>query len=69
MAQKQITDGHPDGIVIFASGDKGGFFGKTAITRRSAPASIGATATSTVLKTAVNKLRNELVRLGLIAAQ
>jgi hypothetical protein len=66
MAAKQITDGHPDGVIICAATDKLGFFGKTTTTLRSAPASIGATATSAILKAAINKIRNELVRKGFL---
>jgi hypothetical protein len=66
MTAKQITDGHPDGVIICASGDKLGFFGKTTTTRRSAPASIGATATTAILKAAINTIRNELVRKGIL---
>lgn len=66
MAAKQITDGHPDGVVICASGDKLGFFGKTTSTLRSAPASIGTSATTAILKAAINKIRNELIRKGIL---
>lgn len=66
MATKQLLDGHPDGTFIGATTEKIGFFGKTAITRRSAPASIGVTATTAILKAAVNKLVIELKRLGII---
>jgi hypothetical protein len=48
-----------------SSSDKLGFYGKTAITLRSLPASIGASATSLVLKTALNQVRNLLKNLGL----
>lgn len=65
MASKQILDGHPDGHKIGSATDKIGFYGKTAITLRSLPASIGASATSLVLKTAVNQIRNLLKNLGL----
>jgi len=66
MAAKYITDGHPDGTVIGAATDKLGFFGKTTSTLRSAPASIGASATTAILKAAINKIRTELVRKGIL---
>lgn len=66
MPTKQLSDGNPDGTVLGqASSDKIGFYGKTAVTLRSLPASIGATATTTVLKAAVNKIRNLLATNGL----
>ena len=66
MAQKVITDGHPDGVCIGASSAaKIGFYGKTAITLRSLPASIGAAATTATMKAAINKLRNLVKDLGL----
>jgi hypothetical protein len=66
MAQKQITDGHPDGVTLCASTDKWSVCGKTATTRRSAPASIGASATTAILKAAINTIRNELIRKGIL---
>jgi hypothetical protein len=65
MAQ-YISEGRTDGIVLGnSSSDKVGFYGKTAVTKRSLPASIGATATSAVLKAAINKITNLLNTLGL----
>jgi hypothetical protein len=66
MAVKYLTDGHPDGYIIAAAADKLGFFAKTATTLRSAPASIGTSATTAILKAAINKIRTELVRKGII---
>jgi hypothetical protein len=66
MATKQILDGQPDGFYIGSATDKIGFFGKTASTLRSAPASIGTSATTAILKAAINKIRTELVRKGII---
>lgn len=68
MAATQLSQKNPDGTVLGqSSADKIAFFGKTAITRRSAPASIGATATTAILKAAINLIRNALVNHGLIA--
>lgn len=67
MAVKQLSDGNPDGTVLGQSAsDAIAFHGKTAITLRSAPASIGASATTAILKAAVNKIRNELIRKGIL---
>lgn len=66
MAVKYLTDGHPDGMIIGSSTDKLGFFGKTATTRRSAPASIGTTATTATLKAAINMLTNALKLKGIL---
>lgn len=65
MAVDYIGKKNPDGTVFGQSGEKIGFYGKTTITLRSLPASIGASATTTVLKTAVNLIRNTLKNLGL----
>lgn len=65
MAADQLSKKTPDGTLLGQSGDKIGFYGKTAITLRSLPASIGASATTTVLKTAVNQIRNLLKNLGM----
>lgn len=66
MAVQQLSQGSPDGVVLGQnSSDKIGFYGKTAITLRSLPASIGASATTTILKTAVNQIRNLLKNTGL----
>jgi hypothetical protein len=63
---KLLSEGYSDGTLLGNSTtDKIGFHGKTATTRRSCPASIGATATTAVLKAAVNMLRNLLVTKGL----
>ncbi|HXE05827.1 MAG TPA: hypothetical protein VN579_07565, partial [Bryobacteraceae bacterium] len=60
------SEGYPDGTVLGnGSSDKIGFYNKTCITLRSLPASIGATATTAVLKAAVNQIRNLLKNLGL----
>lgn len=66
MASKQLLDGHPDGTLIGASTEKIGWFGKTAVTRRSAPASIGTTATTATLKAAINKINTVLKLYGII---
>lgn len=66
MTVKRLSEGYPDGTVLGnSSSDKIGFYGKTCITLRSLPASIGASATSLILKTAVNQLRNLLKNTGL----
>lgn len=66
MAVDQLSKKPVDGTLLGqSSSDKIGFYGKTAVTLRSLPASIGASATTTVLKTAVNLIRNTLIKLGL----
>ena len=66
MAADNLSKKNSDGTVLGqSSADKIGFYGKTAITLRSLPASIGASATSTILKTAVNQIRNLLKNTGL----
>lgn len=65
MASKQLLDGHPDGTFIGSSTEKIGFFGKTATTVRSLPASIGTTASTATMKAAINMLRNLLKVKGL----
>lgn len=63
---KQLSDGNPDGTILGqGSTDKIGFYNKTAITLRSLPASIGTTATTATLKTAINQIRNLMKLLGL----
>jgi hypothetical protein len=65
MAADQLSKKNPDGTVLGqSSSDKIGFYGKTAITLRSLPASIGASATSTILKTAINQIRNLMKNMG-----
>lgn len=67
MAADQLSKKNPDGTVLGqSSADKIGFHGKTVTTLRSAPASIGATATTAIIKAAVNVLRNELIRKGIL---
>ena len=65
MASDQLSKKNPDGVLLGQSGDKIGFYAKTAITLRSLPASIGTTATTTTMKAAINQLRNLLKNLGL----
>jgi len=65
MAADQRSNKNPDGTIFGQSGDKIGFYGKTAITLRSLPASIGASATTTIMKAAINLIRNTLKTLGL----
>lgn len=66
MAADQLSKKNPDGTVLGqSSADKIGFYGKTCITLRSLPASIGTTATTATLKAAVNQIRNLLKTLGL----
>lgn len=66
MAARQLSDANTGGTVLGqSSADKIGFYGKTCITLRSLPASIGASATSLVLKTALNQIRNLLKNVGL----
>lgn len=66
MAVKNLSEGYPDGTRLGnSSSDKIGFFGKTCITLRSLPASLGATATSAAQIAATNKIRNLLKDLGL----
>lgn len=63
---QNISEGRADGLIIGnSSSDKIGFYGKTAITLRSLPASIGASATTAIMKAAINKLRNLAKDLGL----
>lgn len=67
MAADHLSKFNPDGTILGQSAsDKIGFFGKTATTKRSAPASIGTTATTAILKAAINKIRNALVDKGII---
>lgn len=66
MALEHLSKGNDDGTTFGqSSADKISFYGKTAITLRSLPASIGASATTTVLKAAINQLRNLVKNLGL----
>jgi hypothetical protein len=67
MTAKQLSDASSGGTVLGQSAtDLIGFFGKTATSRRSAPASIGTTATSAILKAAINQIRNALVLKGIL---
>lgn len=66
MAMQQLSQGSPDGVCLGQnSTDKVGFFGKTAITLRSLPASLTAANTTTQVKAAVSQIRNLLKNLGL----
>lgn len=66
MPLEHISKGNDDGTTFGqASSDKISFYGKTAITLRSLPASIGASATTAILKAAINQIRNLLKNLGL----
>lgn len=66
MAADHLSKKNPDGTILGqSSADKIGFYGKTAITLRSLPASIGTSATTAILKAAVNQIRNLLKNLGL----
>lgn len=66
MAADQLSKKTSDGTILGqSSSDKIGFYGHTAVTLRSLPASIGASATTTVLKTAVNLIRNTLKNMGI----
>lgn len=68
MAADQLSKLNPDGTTLGQSAaDKIGFHGKTVTSRRSAPASIGTTATTAILKAAINTIRNALVTKGLLA--
>lgn len=63
---QQLSQKDSGGCVLGqSSSDKIGFYGKTAVTLRSLPASIGATATTAVLKAAINQIRNLAKTLGL----
>jgi hypothetical protein len=65
---KLLSEGYSDGTLLGNSTtDKIGFHGKTCTTRRSAPASIGASATTAILKAAINVIRNALITKGLLA--
>lgn len=63
---KQLSDANGTGTILGqSSSDKIGFYGKTAITLRSLPASLTAANTTTTLKAAVSQIRNLLKNLGL----
>lgn len=65
MAATQLSQKNPDGTVLGqTSADKIGFYGKTAITLRSLPASITSSQTSATFRTAINQIRNLLKNLG-----
>ncbi len=62
----QLSNKNPSGTILGqSSADKVGFFGKTAITLHSLPASLAATASSALQIAATNKIRNLLKDLGL----
>lgn len=66
MAVKRLSEGYPDGTLLGnSSSDKVGFFGKTCVTLRSAPASMAGTATSATQIAATNKITNLLKTLGI----
>lgn len=66
MAADQLSKLTVGGTVLGqSSSDKIGFYGKTAITLRSLPASIGASATTAIMKAAINLIRNTLKNVGL----
>lgn len=65
MAAENLSKKNVDGTILGQSGDKIGFYGKTAITWRSLPASIGASSTTAIMKAAINQIRNLLKNLGL----
>lgn len=66
MAADQLSKKNPDGTVLGQSStDKIGFFGKTAITLRSLPASLAVGSSTTLGRTAINQMRNMLKNYGL----
>lgn len=66
MAVDQLSKKPVDGTVLGqSSSDKIGFYGKTAVTLRSLPASIGASATTAIMKAAINLIRNTLRTMGI----
>lgn len=66
MAADQLSKKNPDGTVLGQSStDKIGFFGKTAITLRSLPASLAVGSSTTSGRTAINQMRNMLKNYGL----
>ena len=66
MAAQQLSQGSPDGVVLGQnSSDKIGFYGKTAITLRSLPASLTTANTTAQVKAAVSQIRNLLKNIGL----
>lgn len=80
MAAYQVGDGRPDGITVGESSGKIGFYGVTSVVQPSGASQAAAasttttTATTTALQTDIdalrvllNKLRADLVTLGLIA--
>lgn len=65
MAADQLSKKNPDGTVLGqSSADKIGFYGKTAITLRSLPASLTLADTTATHKAATNKMRNLLKIAG-----
>lgn len=63
---KQLSDKNPTGTGLGQSPtDKIGFFGQSAVTQGTLPASIGTTATTAIQKAAINKLRTILKNNGL----
>lgn len=68
MAMQQLSQKSPDGVCLGQSAtDKVGFFGKTARVQGTAAASIGATATTAILKARINTINTVLKNLGLTA--
>lgn len=64
---RYISNKDSGGTILGQSAaDAIGFHGKTATTRRSSPASIGATATTAIMKAAINMIRNALVTKGIL---
>lgn len=67
MTAKRLSEGYPDGTILGNSTtDLVGFFGKTAGIPMTFIASLGTTSTTTSVKTALNKMRVSLIRLGLM---
>ena len=68
MAAKQLSDGHPDGVVMGqSSSDKIGFYGLSpALAKASVTAAMTATSTTTQLETTVDAIGTALHNLGLI---
>ena len=79
MAVQNIGDGGPDGTNFIQTGEKGAFFGATPVVRPTGTSQAACTKTTTTTSTTtalttdldavrvlVNKLRTDLVALGLI---
>lgn len=67
MTSRQLSDKRPDGTILGQSGDYIGFFGKTARVQVTTIVSIGATATTAILKNRLNAVINGLKNLGIVA--